>query len=363
MARYKAKANKKLIIALVCVVLAAVLTVIAAIGSKGFTIKNPKNYFNNWGKPTTETETRVPWGGVVDGDGKTMNAAVTYSMPNIMAFYSTTSDNVTQNSNFSSPSVTVTCSHNFEFNNIKVDWSIEYPSGASASDVVTVTPESDGSTRATVQCVIPFDMQLTLKATLRGNTEKTATCTIDYVKRILSFPKIYITGNDFTDYSGLEVMPEFSAGTITGDLNVKRVSYSLDTQFKNDVAYYLTFPITFTSFDTGNKSLTLSGEYYAYDGSEEWAYNMFIKDFDNFDEAHKKAIYYAWNTAYKCGNYSKECGTVIVNIDIDVIYNGVVLQTEGEIDYTSPVCKNSLNGYTFGYNIAPDLTLNTNVVL
>ena len=158
-------------------------------------------------------------------------------------------------------------------------------------------------------------------------------------------------------------MPEFSAGTITGDLNVKRVSYSLDTQFKNDVAYYLTFPITFTSFDTGNKSLTLSGEYYAYDGSEEWAYNMFIKDFDNFDEAHKKAIYYAWNTAYKCGNYSKECGNVIVNIDIDVIYNGVVLQTEGEIDYTSPVCKNSLNGYTFGYNIAPDLTLNTNVVL
>lgn len=151
MARYKAKANKKAIVAVVVVILAAVLTVVAAIGSLGFTKKDFKTWFNNWGtaagNQNEQNETRTTWGGAVDGDGNEMNNKATYAMPATMAFYATVEEDIAQNLRLSSPSVMVTCSHNFEFNNIKVDWSVEYPSGASATDIITVTPASDGSKR------------------------------------------------------------------------------------------------------------------------------------------------------------------------------------------------------------------------
>ena len=64
----------------------------------------------------------------MDGDGNEMNNEATYAMPAAMAFYSNSSDDISQSLLLASPSVTVTCTHNFELNNIKVDWSVEYPS-------------------------------------------------------------------------------------------------------------------------------------------------------------------------------------------------------------------------------------------
>lgn len=363
MARYKAKANKKLIIALACVVLAAVLTAVAAIGSKGFTIKNPKNYFNNWGKPTTDTETRAPWGGVVDGDGNEMNNEATYAMPAAMAFYSNSSDDILQSPLLASPSVTVMCSHNFELNNIKVDWSVEYPSGANATDIITVTPESDGSTRATVQCSAPFDTQITLKATLRGNTEKTATCTIDYVKRIERCNFFSIEGTDFEEDGGLSCSPVFGSGTVTGQLKVRQVFYRLLDTFEEDVQSYLKFDIAFKSYGEGNLTLTKDYEnlYTAISGA--WAYDMFIKDFENYDEAHKNAIYFAWRAAFTNGKYlQNQRSIILLDVDIDVLYNGKTLQTFSEIDYTEPRGYNYLSGDTKGYSLAPDLDLNNGVI-
>ncbi len=307
-------------------------------------------------KPQTQT-----WGGVIDNVGNELNTETTYAMPAAMAFYSTTAPETAASLKLSSPSVTVTCSHNFEFNNIKVDWSIEYPSGASASDVVTVTPESDGSTRATVQCSAHFDTQITLKATLRGNTEKTATCTIDYIKRIDKLNNIYICGSDFDEDSGIGCTPTFSIGTISGNLTVSTVTYRLLDLFEDEVKSYLKFDIAFSNYIAHDLILNNSFE----STGENFNYSMFIKNFDNYDEAHKNAIYYAWNAAFKNGNYTKnKRSNIILDVEIELLYNGNSIQTFAETDYIgTDNLANQLCGEYYADGIAPDLTLNTNVAL
>ena len=363
MARYKAKAKTKAknksLIAVVIVILVAVLVVAASIGSLGFTKKNFKTWFNNWGKPAASTQSEAQtWGGVIDNVGNEMNSETTYAMPTAMAFYATR--DVAQNTSLDAPSVTVTCSHNFEFNNVFVDWSIEYPSGASAVDVVTVTPTGDGSLTANVSCSAPFDTQLTLKATLRGNTEKIATCTIDYVKRIQNFNTLCINGSDFNDVSGISCNPVFGIGTVKGNLNVKKVTYDISSEFKADVQSYLKFNITFKSYTTVN---LLLDENYSADG-ESWEYGMFIQNFENYDNAHKNAIYYAWNAAFFNNRSYSNRGNILLDIEIELLYNGKFIQNFTETEYigagSSP---NYLTGECYGYDLAPDLTLNTNVAL
>lgn len=356
MARYKKKTSKAPIIAFICVVLAAILVVVAAVGSVGFTKKDVKTWFNNWGKPSdsvsTPTETREPWGKAVDDKGNEMNNIATYAMPAAMAFYSTTSEDVAQSSHFSSPEVTVTCSHNFEFNNIKVDWEIIYPSGANATDVVDVIPEYDGSTKVTLRCNDSFDTTLTLKATLRGNTEKNALCSIDYVKRVTSFNSINVGFNDFGQMGGLTCSPVFGVGSVTGQLKVESAFYSISENFQRDIQSYLRFPITFYSQLKGNTYF--DENYCAYDGV--YNYDMFINGFEQYDEAHKNAIYYAWNAAFKNGGY-KDIGNLDFTGRIELIYNNKVMQTLSIDNFASAKQLSYIDGSTYK-NLAPDLTLN-----
>lgn len=311
-------------------------------------------------KPTDTTA--KPWGGVIDGVGNELNATTTYAMPAAMAFYSNYSDDVAQDSRLSSPSVTVTCSHNFEFNNVLVDWSVEYPSGASAADVVTVTPTSDGSLTANVSCTAPagFDTQLTLKATLRGNEEKTATCTIDYIKRISSFINIFINASDFKDDTGIGCNPIFGIGTVKGNLRVKSITWHLKSEFEEKVQSYLKFPITLTSHYESNKDLN---EENYYDG-DTLTYAMLIQNFDDYDQAHKNAIYYAWCTAYNdYYRQDKQYSNIALDIEFELLYNGNVIQNYGETDYLGGTSRNYISGDYCGEDLAPDLTLNTNVAL
>ncbi|MCI8368129.1 MAG: hypothetical protein HFJ81_00640 [Clostridia bacterium] len=360
--------KKKTLYGVIALILAAAIVIVCGVGSsvngKWFKNKDIQTWFKFWGQNSSQEETRAPWGGVVDGDGNEMNNEATYAMPAAMAFYSNSSDDISQSLLLASPSVTVTCTHNFELNNIKVDWSVEYPSGANATDIITVTPESDGSTRATVQCSAPFDTQITLKATLRGNTEKTATCAIDYVKRIERCNSISISGTDFEEEGGLSCSTVFGSGTITGQLKVRQVFYRLLDTFEEDVQSYLKFDIAFKSYSEGNLTLNKNTYENSYNAvGEVWAYDMFIKDFENYDEAHKNAIYFAWFAAYNNGKYLQNYRSIILlDVDIDVLYNGKTLQTFSETDYIEPRGYNYLNGETKGYSLAPDLDLNNGVI-
>ena len=78
--------------------------------------------------------------------------------------------------------------------NKAVDWSVEFknPSsswanGKTVTEYVTVTPQSDGSLTATIECKKAFGEQIIVKCTSREVADIYATATADYAKKITSF--------------------------------------------------------------------------------------------------------------------------------------------------------------------------------
>ena len=75
--------------------------------------------------------------------------------------------------------------------NKAVDWTVSFvnpasawASGKSVTDYVTVTPTSDGALTANVECLQAFGEQIEVTVTSRENAKATASCTVDYARRI-----------------------------------------------------------------------------------------------------------------------------------------------------------------------------------
>ena len=297
------------------------------------------------------------WGKVMDDAGNEMNSAETYDMPSAILFYSTSTPETATSLKLAPPTVTVTASHNFALNNVEVDWATEYPSGANASDTVTVTPTKDGSLTATLQCRKQFEHPITLKVTLRSNPTKTATCKINYIKRVDGFSNFSLCGTDFGDTSGIECTPVFGAGTAKGSLQIKQLTYRLLDGFKTAVQNNLKFEVAFKDYSVSD--IALNDKYYSYEG-EIWAYSMFIENFDAYDAAHKNAIYYAWYSAYFKEYDGKS--NIYFDFEMELIYSGTVIESIQETDYLG-TNTSYLNGDCYGYDASPDLTLNGNITL
>lgn len=72
-----------------------------------------------------------------------------------------------------------------------VDWSISWKipelgnlKDGQVTNYVTVTPTSDGSLTALVECLQAFDEQILIICTSRSNPEAKATCTVDYKEKV-----------------------------------------------------------------------------------------------------------------------------------------------------------------------------------
>lgn len=98
--------------------------------------------------------------------------------------------------------------------NKKVDWSLawknassSWANGKTVTDYVTITPSSDGSTTATVTCLQPFGEQISIKVTSRANENASASCNVDYVKRIKS-TGLSVSG-DYSLQDGILTLGEF----------------------------------------------------------------------------------------------------------------------------------------------------------
>lgn len=102
-----------------------------------------------------------------------------------------------------------------ETTNKAVDWSIawtnaesSWASGKTVTDYVTVTPSASGSLTATVECKQAFGEQVIVTCTSRDNSELTATCTVDYMKKITSLEMSVIS---LFNESGSYCMPKPAA--------------------------------------------------------------------------------------------------------------------------------------------------------
>ncbi|MDE7439925.1 MAG: hypothetical protein K2N23_05425 [Clostridia bacterium] len=317
-------------------------------------------HWSDKNKPQEENPTAQTWGGVIDNVGNELNAETTYAMPAAMAFYATTSPELAELHNLVAPSVTVTCSHNLEYNNVFVDWEIEDENGDEVtSSAVTVTPTSDGSLTATLTCSEEFTQSLLLKVTSRDNNNHVATCKIDFVKRISNF-EFNMGASDFGDYFGEQISPTFSSGSIYADTITANITYSINDDFISDFKSYLKFNVNVKSYKQ-QIDLKLSSEFYEPRNSSITDWGMFIENFDNYDLAHKEAIYYAWFTAFNSSRYYSNAGNVIVDMTGTLKYNGVEIQSNLILaDYQNFAYPNRLNGDCDGCEIEPNLTL-TNV--
>lgn len=349
-----------------------VLTIGAAgVCCVGYVSRNDEGkWFSNpdlasWHWADKDTPKAEGSGVVLDENGQQLLSDVTYAMPKAMAYLSTSESEYKIG-----PTVTITATSSLPLNNVPVDWAVTYPSGADASDCVTVTPESDGSLTATLQYLKSFDKQLTLTVSVRDGTSS-ASCTIDCIKRIEQTKSFYLCGTDFGDYLDVGFKFSYGSGTITPDVNVNSATFSIASDFQNLVKSYLKFDAAFKSYAqsyTNTQALTNGG----VETTDETpiTYDMFIADWSNYDEAHQNAIKYAWCRAFQefiiadgdtTGNIGSS--TVLTDFEVDFTYKGYVINSYQESDMPGFPFRNVICGYSEGDELEPDLELNYTIVV
>ena len=204
-------------------------------------------------QPDNEEQPNEDSGKPATGEnGEELPADQTIPMPMAMAFRSAAALDG-ESAAYDSVTLTATVKPN-DATNKAVDWSIafvnpssEWATGKTVTDYVTVTPQSDGSTTATVQCLQPFGEQIKVVVTSRSNTKAKAECSVDFVKRAIglsinfvsaannvtansSSPEVVIPSN-FSNLHNGGVTIEETAGTITDEF-----SYNVKIKGNDDTA-------------------------------------------------------------------------------------------------------------------------------
>lgn len=192
---------------------------------------------------------------VTDENGEKLPSDETIPMPSALAFSSAAAlDGET--AAYDSVTLTATVKPDTATNKT-VDWSVAFvnpssawASGKSATDYVTVTPTSDGSTTATVQCLKDFGEQIKITVTSRDNENAKASCTVDFRKRIVDL--------------NLETADNYSISEedkIITCLKLKDISYTVD-YLGGYTLVYSEFTIDDTSFDERALTVTIADSFY-----------------------------------------------------------------------------------------------------
>ena len=134
--------------------------------------------------------------------------------------------------------------------NKAVDWAIGFKnanaawaSGKTVTDYVTVTPMSEGSLTARVECKAAFGTQIVVKATSRDNAEASATCTADYQQRFLGYG--FWFGNEL---NGEEAKSYFAPSSNSAEEEVltQAVKASFNTPTTTEAGYSVKLSETYT---------------------------------------------------------------------------------------------------------------------
>ena len=171
-----------------------------------------------------------------------------------------------------------------------VDWSVswvnaesEFATGKTVTDYVTVTPESDGALTATVECKQAFGEQIVLTVSSRVVSGVSATCNIDYSKRITLVNYSYGSSDDLLKYSFEDPATSFEyvGGNYTAFNNELGITpiysvYTIEDTFT--YSYFVTFSESFVNamrdqgFDT-------------YDFDVAYNFNNLSKDYSSASDA------------------------------------------------------------------------------
>lgn len=162
----------------------------------------------------------------------------------------------------SATTVSISVTPDVELPNTLIDWTVAFKNAASTwatgktlSEYVTVTPTSDGALTATISILQPFGEQVIVTASLRGNSDVTASATVDYAKKctISNIAVSTLQLDNANEYkSTITPVMTFSEGTIED--NITYSGYLKPTQ-------------AFINFINGAKGVTndlISTDYITY---------------------------------------------------------------------------------------------------
>ena len=122
-----------------------------------------------------------------------------------------------------------------------VDWSVafvnpssEWATGKTVTDYVTVTPTSDGALTATVQNLKAFGEQIKVTVTHRENENATASCTVDYTKKLEGVRLYSSDVNYYYDFTIGEDETAESSGNLLSEAKVEILysDYTIDDSFE-----------------------------------------------------------------------------------------------------------------------------------
>lgn len=237
--------------------------------------------------------------------------------------------------------------------NKAVNWSIAWKnpsstwaSGKSVTTYATVTPSSDGSLTATVSCLKAFSEQIIVTCTSRDNTDITATCTVDYVKRVssvaltLSGAGITTSGSNYKFSFGKSVTASYSVtysdGTLTGDFAGGALSVTLDsTLFSTCKSAVTSSNIQFhqskstvINISLSNKTsgtCTNTGNFYEFFtamGDPTTARSQWSQALYNYVNAHQSSVHASvsmpWTYKYNGNSYGQSSGSASKSLIFDL---------------------------------------------
>lgn len=124
-------------------------------------------------------------------DGTIVQAGGKYKFTNKLAFLGSDIMPTGETGEYTPVSATVTATVLPADANQAVDWRVSFVNpnsawaqGKTATDYVTVTTETEGSTTATISCIAPFGEQVKLECISQDNPKVKAECTIDLMQAL-----------------------------------------------------------------------------------------------------------------------------------------------------------------------------------
>ena len=390
MAKYKKrlKVNWAAIAALVIV-----CVLVAGICCAGFASRDDSGaWFHNWNLSTwhwsdaSEEEPPKRDKGLIalTSDGEKMYAGRSYALPASMTLLNPQAK--TADSTYAEGEFVIQARLSNPFIKGSYDWSVEFldtkivcPDGSTnswttdktASEFVTVTALEDDSTSAKLKFIAPFGKQIKLSAQLKG-TEKIGECVIDCLASdiTVSNTPVWTDISDFSDENVSGVAYQVGLGTVFCDYKLQYVQVTLGSEFITRFENYLAFDIeTLVGVDGlyEDKQLVFDKE------SEMWVENSsdlafylnvsyadIFTGFEDYSEAHKQAIYYAWYHAAHDMD-ATDNGRIDGTIQVGILayYQGQQILSHSPGDFNSKTLW--LSGEAMGKDISPDVTLNQNV--
>lgn len=304
-------------------------------------------------------------------DGRVMRTNGLYAMPETMV--------ILPGATASEKRFTLTAQLSNEYINAEYDWAADWvnPNSdwASSEDVneyIRITPTYDGSASADVTFsgsanseFNRFGEQIRITVRVRNSvTIQPAVCTVDCLRNV-TINKAERPVSDIDDELTFTAQLDLNVGTIVGDISIVKFNISLNNGYLSELSRYLKFNIEPLRKEVPEENITAryeagSNNFYA---DCRFNYADFIAGYNEYDEAHKDAIKYAWYHAYlsfKASHTNYDVFTCEYNIELKQELYG------NRIDLSGSLKRNgyfSLTGEKYGKGITPNVQLNITDVI